>query len=217
MVQKTGSDDTDLHSPTLNEFLGNNEEKGQDLHLFGKRSVVTCTVLFQDWCFIFKLLPYTCRLSGHQLSTLMNLRVSCLYHTFTTFTQWLVEGHYDFHQLPYTLKAHLNLEDAEQLKKIPSVYKKGTMMLVNGMRVWLTFYMNIVFRSKPQGNPFSARMLLQNQLLSGLCVKVDFFVWYPRIQCHNTGTCLHGSMQIFYVVLALMRETLNSTNWAYYA
>ena len=83
----------------------------------------------------------------------MNLRVSCLYHTFTTFTQWLVEGYYDFHQLPYTLKAHLNLEDAEQLKKIPSVYKKGTMMLVDGMRVWLTSYINMWLRSILLGNP----------------------------------------------------------------
>lgn len=48
MMQKTGSDGTDLHSPTLNEFLCNDEEKGQELDLFGKRSVVTFMFLSHD-------------------------------------------------------------------------------------------------------------------------------------------------------------------------
>ena len=38
MMQKAGSD---LHTLTLNEFLCNDEENGQKLDLFGKRSVVT--------------------------------------------------------------------------------------------------------------------------------------------------------------------------------
>ena len=83
---------------------------------------------------------FTCRLSGHQLSTLMNLRVSSLYHTFTTFTQWVVEGRYDFHRLPYALKTHLNAEDVEQLMKIPSCYKKGMTISVESMIVQWTSY-----------------------------------------------------------------------------
>ena len=69
------------------------------------------------------------RLSGHQLSTLMQLRLSTIYHTFTIFVQWAVEGRYDFHMLPYALKARLNPGDVEKLKKIPSLYKKGMLSL----------------------------------------------------------------------------------------
>ena len=63
----------------------------------------------------------------------MELKVSSLYHTFTTFTQWAIEGRYDFHRLPYALKAHLNQEDVEQLRKMPSLYKKGMTILVESM------------------------------------------------------------------------------------
>ena len=65
----------------------------------------------------------------------MKLKVSSLYHTFTTITQWAIEGRYDFHRLPYALKAHLNPEDVEQLKKMPSLYKKGMTILVESMIV----------------------------------------------------------------------------------
>ena len=66
-------------------------------------------------------------MSGRQLSTLMQLRVSTIYHTFTIFVQWAVEERYDFHMLPYALKAHLNPGDVEQLKKIWFLYKKGAL------------------------------------------------------------------------------------------
>ena len=59
------------------------------------------------------------------MSTVMRLPVSNLYHMFTTFIQWVVEGRYNFHMLPYILKAHLDAENIEKLKKIQSLYKKG--------------------------------------------------------------------------------------------
>jgi len=71
------------------------------------------------------------RLSGHQLSTLMRLRVSTIYHTFTIFVEWAVEGRYDFHMLPYALKTRLNPGDVDQLKEIQSLYKKGLLLLRN--------------------------------------------------------------------------------------
>lgn len=55
----------------------------------------------------------------------MNLPVSTLYHTFTTFIQWVVDGRYDFYMLPYVLKAHLNPAAMEQVAKIRVLYKKG--------------------------------------------------------------------------------------------
>ena len=69
------------------------------------------------------------RLSGHQLSTLMQLRVSAIYHTFTLFVEWAVEGRYDFHMLPYALKTRLNPGDVDQLKEIQTLYKKGLLLL----------------------------------------------------------------------------------------
>jgi len=59
----------------------------------------------------------------------MQLRVSTIYHTFTVFVQWAVQGRYDFRMLPYALKARLNPEDVEQLKKIRSLYKNGMFLL----------------------------------------------------------------------------------------
>ena len=132
-VQETCSDGTDLNGLTLRGFLCNEEEKEQELELFGRRSVVTFHGSFVLGSMLCQYL--ICRLSGHQLSTLMKLKISCLYHTFTTFTQWAIEGHYDFHRLPYALKAHLNQEDVEQLRKMPSLYKKGTTILVESMIV----------------------------------------------------------------------------------
>ena len=58
----------------------------------------------------------------------MNLPVSTLYHTFTTFIQWIVEGRYDFCMLPYALKAHLDTADMEQIKKMRVLYKKGMLL-----------------------------------------------------------------------------------------
>jgi len=40
--------------------------------------------------------------------------------------EWAIEGRYDFHMLPYALKARLTPGDVEQLKKIRSLYKKGS-------------------------------------------------------------------------------------------
>ena len=60
---------------------------------------------------------------------MMQLRLSTIYHTFTIFVQWAVEGRYDFHMLPYALKAHLNPGDVEQLKKIRFLYKNGMFLL----------------------------------------------------------------------------------------
>lgn len=59
------------------------------------------------------------------MSTVMRLPVSNLYHMFTTFIRWVVEGRYNFHMLPYILKAHLDPENIEKLRKIQSLYKKG--------------------------------------------------------------------------------------------
>ena len=74
------------------------------------------------------LFPINNRLSGHQLSTLMQLRVPTIYHTFITFIQWAIEGRYDFHMLPYALKARLNPGDVKQLKEIRTLYKKGMLL-----------------------------------------------------------------------------------------
>ena len=71
------------------------------------------------------------RLSGHQLSTLMRLRVSTIYYTFTIFVEWAIEGRYDFHMLPYALKTRLTPGDVDQLKEIQSLYKKGLLLLRN--------------------------------------------------------------------------------------
>ena len=68
---------------------------------------------------------FLCRLSEHQMSTVMCRPVSYLYHMFTTFIQWVAEGRYNFYMLPYILKAHLDPENIEKLKKIRSIYKKG--------------------------------------------------------------------------------------------
>jgi len=61
----------------------------------------------------------------------VQLRVPNIYHTFITFIQWAVEGRYDFHMLPYALKARLSSADVEQLKKIQSLYKEGMLLLTN--------------------------------------------------------------------------------------
>lgn len=72
----------------------------------------------------------TYRLSERQMSTVMQLPLSTLYYTFTTFIQWVAEGRYDFRMLPYALKAHLCPKDVEQLKKIQSLYKNGIMLCI---------------------------------------------------------------------------------------
>ena len=121
-VQGTGSDGTDLQEVALETFLCTEEDEAhQEVEIFGKRFVVIIYLFY-------RFMGFECvysRLSGHQLSTLVHLRVSSIYHTFTTFVQWAVEGRYDFHMLPYALKTHLNQGDMEQLKMVQSLYKEG--------------------------------------------------------------------------------------------
>lgn len=72
----------------------------------------------------------TCRLSERQMSTVMQLPLSTLYYTFTTFIQWVAEGRYDFRMLPYALKAHICPKDVEQLKRIQFLYKNGIILCI---------------------------------------------------------------------------------------
>lgn len=68
----------------------------------------------------------------------MQLPLSTLYYTFTTFIQWVAEGRYDFRMLPYALKAHLCPKDVEQLKRIQLLYKNGIMIMICILtRVWI--------------------------------------------------------------------------------
>ena len=60
----------------------------------------------------------------------MTLGVSSVYHTFTIFTQWVVEGRYDFHLLPYSLKVGLNPDDADHIR---ALFKKGTMRIIDNV------------------------------------------------------------------------------------
>jgi len=83
------------------------------------------------------------RLPGRQLSTLMQLRISTIYHTFTIFVEWAVEGRYDFHMLPYALKTRLNPGDVERLKEIRTLYKKGLLLLRNS-RVSNVEFINVI-------------------------------------------------------------------------
>jgi len=106
------------------------------------------------------------RLSGHQLSTLMQLRLSTIYHTFTVFVQWAVEGRYDFHMLPYALKARLNPGDVEQLKKIRSLYKKG-MLLLRNSRV-----SNVEFINVTSSGEIDISMSLHDTIKAIVCMVV---------------------------------------------
>ena len=98
-----------------------------------KKGLLCCTHLFTiDIYGHF----FTCRLSERQTSTVMQLPLSTLYYTFTTFIQWVAEGRYDFRMLPYALKAHLCPKDVEQLKRIQLLYKNGIMICIL-TRVWI--------------------------------------------------------------------------------
>ena len=64
-------------------------------------------------------------LSPPQLKFLENLPTVMVFSCLQKFIQWLKDGMYDFHTLPFTLKTHLPLEDQEALIQIPAKWKGG--------------------------------------------------------------------------------------------
>ena len=64
-------------------------------------------------------------LSPPQLKFLENLPTVMVFSCLQKFIQWLKDGMYDFHTLPFTLKTHLPLEDQEALLQIPEKWKGG--------------------------------------------------------------------------------------------
>lgn len=124
-VQEADSDETGIHKLSLKAFLCSEEGEHQTVEIFGKRFAIDFSRIDDLAIYLFKC---TCRLSERQISTVMNLPVSTLYHTFTTFIQWVVEGRYDFRLLPYVLKAHLDTADMEQIKKMRFLYMKGMLL-----------------------------------------------------------------------------------------
>ena len=124
-VQEADSDETGIHKLSLKAFLCSEEDKDQTIEIFGKRFANDFLRIDDLTIYLFKC---TYRLSERQISTVMNLPVSALYHTFTAFIQWIVEGRYDFCMLPYALKAHLDTADVKQIKKMWVLYKKGMLL-----------------------------------------------------------------------------------------
>ena len=68
-------------------------------------------------------------LSPPQLKFLENLPTVMVFSCLQKFIQWLKDGMYDFHTLPFTLKTHLPLEDQEALLQIPEKWKGGKSIL----------------------------------------------------------------------------------------
>ena len=60
-----------------------------------------------------------------QVLFLEALSIAMLFSSFKLLIQWLKDGVYDFHTLPFTLKAHLTKNDHEALLKIPAEWKGG--------------------------------------------------------------------------------------------
>ena len=67
-------------------------------------------------------------LSPPQLKFLENLPTVVVFSCLQKFIQWLKDGMYDFHTLPFTLKTHLSSEDQEALLQIPEKWEGGKLI-----------------------------------------------------------------------------------------
>ena len=68
------------------------------------------------------LVPHTCSLSPSQMKVLMYLGLPFLFDVLKLFVHWIQVGWYDFHALPFTLKAHLKPGDVKTLRQISEKY-----------------------------------------------------------------------------------------------
>ena len=64
-----------------------------------------------------------CSLSRSQLASLQALKLPYLYSTLELFVNWVKDGVYDFHQLPFAMKKRLEPEDEEALDKLDTTYE----------------------------------------------------------------------------------------------
>ena len=62
-------------------------------------------------------------LSSSQLACLQALKLPYLYSTMELFVNWVKDGIYDFHELPFVMKKHLEPEDEEVLDKLDTNYE----------------------------------------------------------------------------------------------
>ena len=83
-------------------------------HLSIEKSVVIENVVVT--CFF-------CSLSPSQLACLQALKLPYLYSTLEQFVNWVKDGMYDFHQLPFVMKKHLEPEDKEVLSMLDTNYE----------------------------------------------------------------------------------------------
>ena len=70
-------------------------------------------------------------LSSPQLKFLESLPTAMVFTCLQLFIQWLKDGMYDFHTLPFTLKTHLSPEDQEALLQIPNKWRAGNKKMVH--------------------------------------------------------------------------------------
>ncbi len=61
-----------------------------------------------------------CSLPHNQMARLMKITVPHLYSTLELFVQWVKDGMYDFHRLPYAMKRHISEEDKLKLQGLQS-------------------------------------------------------------------------------------------------
>ena len=64
-------------------------------------------------------------LSPLQLKFLEALPTTIVFSCLQLFIQWLKDGMYDFHTLPFALKTHLSPNDQKALDLIPATWKGG--------------------------------------------------------------------------------------------
>ena len=64
-------------------------------------------------------------LSSSQLKFIENLPTMMVFSCLQWIIQWLKDGRYDFHKLPFTLMAHLPIEDQNMLNLIPKEWQSG--------------------------------------------------------------------------------------------
>ena len=67
----------------------------------------------------------TSTLSPPQIKVLENLPIAMVFTCLQLFIQWLNDGMYDFHTLPFALKTKMSPEDQEALHQIPNKWKGG--------------------------------------------------------------------------------------------
>ena len=75
------------------------------------------------------IFPKACTptLSPPQLKFLEALPTVMVFTCLQLFIQWLKDGMYDFHTLPFTLKSHLSPNDLDALRLVPTKWKGGTL------------------------------------------------------------------------------------------